>query len=71
MSMRRRIRGLTPNEIKALSKGLPNAFSFFAEELEFPMTKDDFDQALVKIQPSVSQADLKRFKAWMDEYGST
>ena len=61
MSMRKRIKGLTPEQIKNLSK----------QELEVPSTAEDFDAALSKIQSSVSQADIKRYEEWMKEYGST
>ncbi|KAJ3381992.1 Katanin p60 ATPase-containing subunit A1 [Entophlyctis sp. JEL0112] len=60
MSMRKRIRGLTADQIKSIPK----------EELEAPASKEDFDTALTKIQSSVSQADLKRYQDWMDEFGS-
>ncbi|KAJ3178330.1 Katanin p60 ATPase-containing subunit A1 [Geranomyces variabilis] len=60
MSMRKRIRGLKPEEIRNLPK----------EELEAPATKEDFEAAISKIQSSVSQADLKRYQDWMDEFGS-
>lgn len=60
MSMRKRIRGLTPDQIKNIPK----------EELEAPARPDDFTTALEKIQSSVSQADLKRYQDWMDEFGS-
>ncbi|KAJ3108240.1 Katanin p60 ATPase-containing subunit A1 [Phlyctochytrium planicorne] len=59
MSMRRRIRGLTPDQIKNIPK----------EELEIPASKDDFVVAIGRIQSSVGQADLKRYKEWMDEFG--
>ncbi|KAJ3417277.1 Katanin p60 ATPase-containing subunit A1 [Chytridiales sp. JEL 0842] len=61
MSMRKRIKGLTPEQIKNLPK----------DELETPASKVDFEAALAKIQSSVSQADLKRYQEWMDEFGST
>uniref|UniRef100_A0A8B9UPD6 AAA+ ATPase domain-containing protein n=1 Tax=Anas zonorhyncha TaxID=75864 RepID=A0A8B9UPD6_9AVES len=51
MAMRRRINGLTPEEIRALSK----------EELQMPVTKGDFELALKKISKSVSAADLEKF----------
>ncbi|KAJ3102324.1 Tubulin epsilon chain [Phlyctochytrium bullatum] len=41
------------------------------EELEIPASKDDFMAAIAKIQSSVGQNDLKRYKEWMDEYGSS
>ena len=61
MSMRRRIEGLTPEDIKKLSK----------EELEMPVTKSDFDLALKKVSKSVSAQDIEKYKKWMDEFGST
>lgn len=61
MCMRRRIRGLTPEQIKSIPK----------QDLEIPTTMADFESAIKKIQSSVSQADLKRYSDWMDEYGST
>ncbi|XP_012990154.2 katanin p60 ATPase-containing subunit A-like 1 [Esox lucius] len=60
MAMRRRIQGLSPEEIRALSK----------EELQMPVTMDDFTITLKKISKSVSAADLEKYQAWMEEYGS-
>ncbi|GAA6089555.1 katanin p60 ATPase-containing subunit A-like 1, partial [Tachysurus ichikawai] len=60
MAMRRRIQGLSPEEIRALSK----------EELQMPVTMEDFEIALKKISKSVSAADLKKYEAWMNEFGS-
>ncbi|XP_040439298.1 katanin p60 ATPase-containing subunit A-like 1 isoform X2 [Falco naumanni] len=60
MAMRRRINGLTPEEIRALSK----------EELQLPVTKGDFELALKKISKSVSAADLEKYEKWMAEFGS-
>lgn len=60
MSMRKRIRGLKPDQIKQLSK----------EELEVPATKADFDEAISKISSSVGQADLKKYDEWMNEFGT-
>ncbi|XP_053859427.1 katanin p60 ATPase-containing subunit A-like 1 isoform X1 [Vidua macroura] len=60
MAMRRRINGLTPEEIRALSK----------EELQMPVTKGDFELALKKISKSVSAADLEKYEKWMAEFGS-
>uniref|UniRef100_A0A8D0GGZ1 Katanin catalytic subunit A1 like 1 n=1 Tax=Sphenodon punctatus TaxID=8508 RepID=A0A8D0GGZ1_SPHPU len=51
MAMRRCINGLTPEEIRALSK----------EELQMPVTKGDFQLALKKISKSVSAADLEKY----------
>ena len=61
MAMRRAIAGLSPEEIKNLKK----------EEVESPITMVDFRDARSKIQPSVSEADLKKFSRWMDEFGSS
>eukprot|EP00833_Pecoramyces_ruminatium_P013257 jgi/Orpsp1_1/1187289/evm.model.d7180000056614.1 len=60
MSMRRRIKGLRPEEIKNIPK----------DELEAPVTLEDFNIAISKIQRSVSQADIKKFDQWMEEYGA-
>uniref|UniRef100_A0A2K6G4P7 Multifunctional fusion protein n=1 Tax=Propithecus coquereli TaxID=379532 RepID=A0A2K6G4P7_PROCO len=60
MAMRRRINGLSPEEIRALSK----------EELQMPVTKGDFELALKKIAKSVSAADLEKYEKWMVEFGS-
>lgn len=60
MAMRRRIQGLSPEEIRALSK----------EELQMPVTMEDFNLTLKKISKSVSTADLEKYEAWMSEFGS-
>lgn len=60
MAMRRKISGLKPNQIRELSK----------EELELPVTMDDFVEATQRVNKSVSAEDLKRFEKWMQEYGS-
>ena len=60
MSMRRRIRGLSPEQIRTIPK----------EELELPCTRQDFVEAIKKIQSSVSKDDIKRYQDWMKEYGS-
>nr|XP_020465026.1 katanin p60 ATPase-containing subunit A-like 1 [Monopterus albus]XP_020465027.1 katanin p60 ATPase-containing subunit A-like 1 [Monopterus albus] len=60
MAMRRRIHGLSPEEIRALSK----------DELQMPVTMEDFTLTLKKISKSVSAADLEKYDAWMSEFGS-
>ncbi len=60
MSMRRRIKGLSPEQIRGLDKA----------ELEVPLSQGDFEASLTKIQSSVSGGDLKRYEEWMAEYGS-
>lgn len=61
MAMRRKIAGLTPEQIRSLSK----------DELDLPVTPGDFFEAIRKINKSVSAEDLKKYERWMAEYGST
>eukprot|EP00126_Sphaerothecum_destruens_P013657 Sdes_comp23373_c0_seq1m21635 len=61
MSMRRRIQGLSAEEIKALSK----------EELQMPTTMEDFQLSLKKVSKSVSQDDISKYQKWLSEFGST
>lgn len=60
MAMRRRITGLSPEEIKNLSKN----------ELELPVTMEDFADATRRVNKSISIEDLRRYEKWMKEYGS-
>jgi katanin p60 ATPase-containing subunit A1 len=60
MSMRRRIQGKSPSEIRMLRR----------EEIDLPVTFQDFEDAISKTRKSVSQADVERFEKWMNEYGS-
>ena len=60
MAMRRRIDGLTPDEIRAIPK----------EELLLPTSMNDFNQAIKKVSKSVSKDDLKKYEDWMAEFGS-
>ncbi|XP_005175526.2 katanin p60 ATPase-containing subunit A-like 1 [Musca domestica] len=61
MSMRRRIAGLTPEEIRQLAK----------EEVDLPVSKQDFMEAISRCNKSVSQADLDKYEKWMAEFGSS
>lgn len=61
MSMRRRIAGLSQQEIKALSK----------EEIDLPITMSDFNEALKKTAKSVGAEDLEKYEKWMNEFRST
>lgn len=61
MSMRRKIAGLKPDQIKQLAK----------EELDLPVSKLDFVQAISKCNKSVSKEDLDKYEKWMNEFGST
>ena len=60
MSMRRRIAGLSPEEIRAIPKA----------ELNMPITEEDFKLALQKVSKSVSEQDIEKYVKWMDEFGS-
>ena len=61
MSMRRKIAGLKPREIRQLDK----------KDLDLPVTKQDFAEALVKCNKSVSKEDLEKYEKWMEEFGSS
>lgn len=61
MAMRRKIAGLTPEEIRNLPK----------EELDLPVSNEDFQEAIKKINKSVSKEDLEKYDKWMMEFGST
>lgn len=60
MSFRRRIAGLTSEQIRNIPK----------EELELPTSMADFEESIKKVSKSVSQEDLKKYEDWMKEYGS-
>lgn len=60
MAMRRRIEGLTPEEIRNLSK----------DDMHMPTTMEDFEAALKKVSKSVSAADIEKYKQWITEFGS-
>ena len=34
-----------------------------------PINREDFDQALRKIRPTVSDEEIQRFEDWREEYG--
>ena len=60
MSMRKRIAGLNPEEIRKLSK----------EELHLPTTGEDFLGASSKVSKSVSAQDLEKYEKWMKDFGA-
>lgn len=39
--------------------------------MDCPITSQDFDNAIKKVQPSVGKQDLAKFEAWMEEYGAS
>ncbi|XP_076297520.1 katanin p60 isoform X3 [Lasioglossum baleicum] len=61
MSMRRKIAGLKPDQIRQLPK----------EELDLPVSASDFDEAVERCNKSVSQEDLEKYEKWMSEFGSS
>uniref|UniRef100_A0A2M3Z968 Katanin p60 ATPase-containing subunit A1 n=1 Tax=Anopheles braziliensis TaxID=58242 RepID=A0A2M3Z968_9DIPT len=61
MSMRRKIAGLKPEQIRQLAK----------EELDLPVSKQDFKEAIAKCNKSVSKDDLAKYQQWMKEFGSS
>lgn len=61
MSMRRKIIGLTPEQIRQIPK----------EELDLPVSQRDFEEALARCNKSVAREDLEKYDKWMSEYGST
>uniref|UniRef100_A0AAQ4S6C1 Katanin p60 ATPase-containing subunit A1 n=1 Tax=Gasterosteus aculeatus aculeatus TaxID=481459 RepID=A0AAQ4S6C1_GASAC len=60
MAMRRRIEGLTPEEIRNISR----------DEMHMPTTMEDFESALRKVSKSVSATDLEKYEKWIEEFGS-
>lgn len=60
MSMRRKIMGRSPEEIKKLTKS----------EVDLPVTATDFKEAVSKCKKSVNCKDIARYKNWIDEFGS-
>lgn len=60
MSMRRKIIGRTPAEIKQIRR----------EDVDLPVTTEDFQEAMSRTKKSVSIADIAKFEKWMNEYGS-
>ena len=60
MSFRRRIQGLSPEEIRNIPK----------DELDLPTSMEDFMEAAKKVNKSVSSEDLKKYEEWMKEFGS-
>lgn len=59
--MRRKIAGKTREEIKNMSKD---------DISKDPVAMCDFEEALVKVQRSVSQADIEKHEKWLSEFGS-
>ncbi|XP_037956130.1 katanin p60 ATPase-containing subunit A-like 1 [Teleopsis dalmanni] len=61
MSMRRKIAGLTPEQIRQLA----------TEEVDLPVSNQDFTEAMSRCNKSVSKSDLEKYEKWMNEFGSS
>ncbi|CAG4916688.1 unnamed protein product [Colias eurytheme] len=59
MTMRRKIAGKTPEQIRRLKR----------TELEAPISKADLDTAIEKTRRTVTQADVARYSTWMQKHG--
>ncbi|XP_019895164.1 katanin p60 ATPase-containing subunit A1 isoform X2 [Musca domestica] len=60
MPMRRQIFGRTPDEIRQIRR----------EDVDLPITLQDFQDAMQRTKKTVSIDDVNRFEKWMEEYGS-
>ncbi|XP_059607752.1 katanin p60 ATPase-containing subunit A1 [Phlebotomus argentipes] len=60
MTIRRKITGCSPSEIRQIRR----------EEVDLPITTQDFRDAMARTRKSVSMNDVARFEKWMDEFGS-
>ena len=58
--MRRKVNGLTQGEIRAMSKA----------DMEEPVSMKDFEDALTRISPSVSNTDIEQHEKWLTNFGS-
>jgi len=61
MSMRRLITGKTSEEIRAIKK----------EEVDLPVTSEDFKEAISRCKKSVSNNDKQRYEQWVNEFGAS
>lgn len=59
--MRRKIAGLKPEQIRQLA----------TEEVDLPVSTQDFSEAIAKCNKSVSKEDLAKYEKWMREFGSS
>ena len=67
MAMRRAIKGLDIHEIKKKAQeegGVKNQFG------ELPTTRQDFLDAISKVNKTVSKEEVEKYKKWADEFGS-
>ena len=61
MAMRRKISGRSTDEIKKIKK----------EEVDLPVTVQDFEDAIAKCKKSVTQEDVTKYEEWIAEFGSS
>lgn len=61
MAMRRKISGRSTDEIKKIKK----------EEVDLPVTVQDFEEAIAKCKKSVTQDDVTKYEDWIAEFGSS
>lgn len=61
MSMRRLIKNRGLDEIRTLSKN----------DLDKPITAEDFDESIERCKKSCSDIEVGRYKSWIDKHGST
>jgi katanin p60 ATPase-containing subunit A1 len=61
MALRKRIEGLSPEEIRSINT---------AEIKDTPITNKDFEEALSRVQSSVGKQDIENHLKWMNEFGS-
>lgn len=59
MTMRHKIAGKTPDEIRRLKRS----------ELEAPVSKEDLEAASEKTRRTVTQADVAKYTTWMQKHG--
>ena len=60
--------GVTTNQMaRAVTANLGNLNQ---EELDMPVTRQDFIDAVSKCNKSVSKEDLDKYEKWMEEFGS-
>lgn len=59
MTMRRKIAGKSPDQIRRLKRS----------ELEAPVSKEDLNAAIEKTRRTVTQADVARYNSWIQKHG--
>lgn len=79
MSMRKKIKGMTADQIKTLAPRMFDLIGFWlgfwwfligAEEMDLPVTRDDLLEAIDRVSKSVNPGEVDRHFKWMEEFGS-